>query len=59
MDSPTTAATHSPHTSSQECGLGEGGGVYVTLLQSDTVHAYGHVKGEECGMRRVGVQIKC
>ena len=29
---------------SEECGYGEGVGVYVTLLESDTVQSHGHVK---------------
>ena len=38
----------------EECGHGEGVGVYVTLLQSDTVQTYGHTKA---GTRPVGVGL--
>ena len=39
---------------SEECGHGEGGGVYDTLLQADTVQSYGHTKE---GTRPVGVDL--
>jgi hypothetical protein len=39
----------------EECGHGEGVGVYVTLLQSDTVQTYGRTKA---GTRPVGVGLR-
>ena len=34
------------HTFREERGYGEGGGVYVTLMKSDTVQSYGHGKAD-------------
>ena len=39
----------------EERGHGEGGGVYATLLQSDTVQPYGRAKE---GTRPVGVEVR-
>ena len=44
MQKPWNLSVHK----SEECGHGKGVGVYVTLLQSDTVQPYGHVKAN-CG----------